>query len=864
MKRYYLIIIVFFIFILVGCKQESEVTSQQKEIYQLAVEVGYEGTFEEWLDSIKGEQGIPGENVELSAKDGYIKWKNTNDNEWYNLVSLEQLAGIDGTNGKEVTFKIDNDYIKWQYIGESTWKDLVSISLLVGPGGKNGIDGKQTEFRVNNNLLQWRYLGDIDWINIFDLSSLKGKNGTDGVNGITPHIGVNGNWFIGTLDTKVNAIGQAGTNGITPHIGENGNWWIGEQDTEISATIAVDNMDRIGTDGLYFDLTIRNGIAGYEVTGYSGTSKDIIIPNEIFGQKVISIKQGSLPSSITSLSISKYTELLPNFQNYNYLRSFDFNNAPVSTIPANAFRDAINLTTITNYQNVKNVGSYSFYNTQILFTGFDFTNIQTIGDYAFYISSISNYEVGDGVIVIEKNDAIEISNQTFIYLPDTVTTIGSNAFPLEYSIYYGGNSQVSFTSEYFFKNVKQTEDGYWYVDRNTYVGLLNYTGDLTEIKVPSQIDGKNVNVVENFAFIGNNSLSRIDLPNTVTSIGNYSFVLTRKLYILTIPSSIVNLSNSYFAPWYDFGCTAEIETQIDFPAPVVVFENNQSDINFGNNSVEYYEWGRYAFGYNSSQIKQDSGFVYLEKAASAEILAIKNAKGKVTIPSTYNSKPISRLNKYSLVGPNGGVVLVDISNGVEFISTNAFFMSNLLRYVNIPSSVSAVNYQGFKNLPNLFIYTSISSRPSNWDSSWYSNIGNVYWGSSLTVNVSSDSLYIYELNSGTAKILKYLGEWNLTTPLIIPELLDGKSVTAIGTNAISNTTSTSTLEVVIPKSILTISSRAITYYRYLKVYSNLSSKPTGWSSDYSYSSYYGYYSESYITYYWNDSWTLINNVPVAK
>ena len=795
------------------------------QVYNLGTSSGLivDMTYEEWLESIKGEKGDKGE---------------------------------PGEDGREITFRVTNNNIQWSY-DSIEWFDLISIDLLVGPKGDDGEDAQQVVFRVDSQNLQWRYVDMSSWTTLFSLSTL---NGEDGQDGLTPHIGGNGNWFIGSIDTGVQALGTQGENGLTPHIGENGNWFIGETDTTVPATTPVENMDRVGTDGLYFDLTIRNGIAGYEVVSYTGTTTDIVVPNEIFGQKVISIKQGALPTSITSLSISKYTEVLPSFQNYTNLVSFDFNNAPAKIIPANAFRDANKLSSITNYSNIDTIGTYGFYNTQILFNEFNFTNIINIGDYAFYTSSVPNMDI-EGVIIRTNGSEYSISDQTFIYLPETVQTIGYRAFPSEFSIYYAGNSNVTFTSEFFFKNVKQTSDGYWYVDRNTYVGLLNYTGELEEITVPNKLDGKNVTVVENYAFLGDNNLTRINLPNSITSIGNYAFVLTRQLYILHIPSSIVNVSNSYFAQWvgseYD-------QVGINFPAVVVVFENNQVDMNFGTNSISSYEWGRYAFGYSSSQIKQDESFVYVEKLISAEILAIKNAKGKVTIRASYNSKPITRINQFSLIGYNGGISIIDILSGVEFISTYAFYGSNTIRYINIPTSISAVNYHGFYDLDNLEIHVKATEKPSNWDSTWYYSVKSIVWNSQINGNVSSDGLYFYTYSGNNAKIVKYFGSWSLSLPLIIPTMIDGYTVTSIGNGAITYSSSSTTLEIVIPNSVTTIENQAVNYYRNLIVYSYQTSRPSGWVSTFGYSSYWSSSSESYRSYYWQSTWSIVNNDPMPN
>ena len=104
-------------------------------------------------------------------------------------------------------------------------------------------------------------------------------NGRDGTNGLTPHIGTNGNWWIGTTDTGILAVGQNGTNGqngangLTPYIGENLMWWIGEYDLGIRA-VGEDGFDgltpHIGADGYWYIGNQKTG--HYAVAPYIGAN----------------------------------------------------------------------------------------------------------------------------------------------------------------------------------------------------------------------------------------------------------------------------------------------------------------------------------------------------------------------------------------------------------------------------------------------------------------------------------------------------------------------------------------------------------------------------------------------------------------
>ncbi len=172
---------------------DSELTIRLRSIYNLALDAGtIDGTYEEWLETVKGPQGDPGRNVNLQIADGYIQWQYAGDETWNNLIQLSTLvgpAGADGTNGadgEEIVFQVSEGYIQWQYVGESTWINLIELTTLVGlPGaaginGTNGTDGKEVLFQVTDGYIQWQYIGDLTWNNLIQLSTLVGPAGADG------------------------------------------------------------------------------------------------------------------------------------------------------------------------------------------------------------------------------------------------------------------------------------------------------------------------------------------------------------------------------------------------------------------------------------------------------------------------------------------------------------------------------------------------------------------------------------------------------------------------------------------------------------------------------------------------------------
>jgi multiple sugar transport system substrate-binding protein len=118
----------------------TETTDQKEAIYKLALESGYTGTYEEWLESIKGDY------IELSVTSTHIVWKYASESVWRNLIELSKLSGLQGAAGSN------------------------------GADGKDGVDGKTPEFRVNAGYLEWKYTTDTNWTKLYEITTNNSDN----------------------------------------------------------------------------------------------------------------------------------------------------------------------------------------------------------------------------------------------------------------------------------------------------------------------------------------------------------------------------------------------------------------------------------------------------------------------------------------------------------------------------------------------------------------------------------------------------------------------------------------------------------------------------------------------------------------
>ncbi|QLY39673.1 leucine-rich repeat protein [Hujiaoplasma nucleasis] len=188
-----------------------EINERIYEIYELAVtSSAFTESYEDWLESIRGPQGLPGENgkeVQLQVFEGYIQWQHVGDETWSNLISLLDLTGSDGREvvlrlhegfiewqysgdetwltvinlqtiigdmTKVITLQVFEGYIQWQYLGDTTWNNLLELSTMIGS------DGHEVVLQVANGFVQWQYIGDETWNDLLDLSTMTGSDGNNG------------------------------------------------------------------------------------------------------------------------------------------------------------------------------------------------------------------------------------------------------------------------------------------------------------------------------------------------------------------------------------------------------------------------------------------------------------------------------------------------------------------------------------------------------------------------------------------------------------------------------------------------------------------------------------------------------------
>jgi len=356
-----------------------------------------------------------------------------------------------------------------------------------------------------------------------------------------------------------------------------------------------------------------------------------------------------------------------------------------------------NLVTEVTISNMTEIPKYLFIDCMSLHKVIISEGVETIGELAFSncinLTSIvlpSTLTTVNGIQPFTFNKKlVEVVNNTSYYMQPGYTNLG----------YIAENAKVvtQGTEPTF---VKEQGD-FVYYENGDECYLLSYKGTDTEVILPSKLGDNESYKIYKQAFMENNNVLKITIPEGVTEIGDQAFRYCRNLTSIVIPSTLEVLGEYAFD-----GCYRLVE----------IINNSSKTIYLSNTKIA-------TTGTKSLYVKTQGDYIYYENGEECYLVAYRGKETNITLPTklgnnaNYEILPNAFSQNYKLIEVTIPKTITEIPNAafsnceslkkitflgdVTIIGESAFGNCTSLRAIDIPDSVTEISYRAFSNCVNL-------------------------------------------------------------------------------------------------------------------------------------------------------------------
>ena len=598
-----------------------------------------------------------------------------------------------------------------------------------------------------------------------------------------------------------------------------------------------------------------------------------------------------IPSVITIDNIGYTVTQIEKFvfENFSWLKSIQLPEK-LESIGTSAFKYCQSLNSIEFPSSLKSIGEQAFYQSGINNELSLPDGLVTIGKKAF-----SNCNMSFVTIPISVT---KIGSQAFSYCYPTVIYCEAQAQPVGWDNDWFFAYHNNFADVYWgiSQDKKIEKEGIHFVIVDEEAIVTKYIGDNTVVKIPSTIQVNEITYdvvkIGKKAFYNCDLLLAVSIPSTILSIESRSFDnKSDNVYYCAAASQPVGWVtdwNSDNKPVY-WGIEYEeiIEQNgvqyliVDGVAVITKYVGNEAKVRLPStlkvNDIQYNitTIGDRAFS-NCESIKSLTIPSNIEKIESNAFINENINGGTMTIYCEEQSQPSEwnvdwnpnahsvywgisqenimekdgseylivdsanvRLTRYvgnqkHIVIPKS-VVFNRTSYRVAYIGDNAFSNSLMLETIVITNSVAKISDNAFFNCAYTVVYCEGPISNMIFDS-----LNKVYYDVAQEDIIEQNGIQ-YLIKKGVAVVTKYVGN---DTKLKIPATIKVGEMTydvkTIGRNAFFNCKSLE--KVLISNNVTNVESNAFSYCnKNLKIYCEVESQPSGWSS---------YWAPSYVTVIW--------------
>lgn len=287
------------------------------------------------------------------------------------------------------------------------------------------------------------------------------------------------------------------------------------------------------TRGLIFEL--NEDSTGYVVTGYNGSSREIVILNTYNGKPVTSIANGAFEGEdgITKVTVSDGIALGAGiFEECDNLKEVVLP-SDLTEIPEGTFYSCLNLKTVVIPETVTKISELAF----------------------VYCMSLNNISLPQGLKEIGEGAFGACYNLTEITIPASVETIDESAFAFTPKLVHVTNLsgveitvtstlspeiRTDETTEFTNKIVDDGKVVTYTVDEKVYLLQYEKEGHIFDIA------GYGITDIPSCAVTVNNNLTEMTIPEGVKSISESAFYFCGNVLTLNLPSSLETVEANAF------------------------------------------------------------------------------------------------------------------------------------------------------------------------------------------------------------------------------------------------------------------------------------------------------------------------------
>lgn len=234
-------------------------------------------------------------------------------------------------------------------------------------------------------------------------------------------------------------------------------------------------------------------------------------------------------------------------------------------------------------------------------------------------------------------------------------------------------SSNTYTDKYGEWTYERSTEGYGYK-------ITGYTGSMTDIVIPDEINNMPVVEIGNSAFAYCSDLTSIVIPDTVVYIDDYAFNYCSGLTSITIPDSVYSIGESAFTYCSSLPCILIPDSVTYIGDSAFNYCDNLSNIDISENNSVYSSIDGVLFNNDKSEL------IYFPNANSTDNYVVPDGVTTIGDSAFYCCTSLNSIT---------------ISESVNYINDSAFSGCTNLTDVTIPDDVIYIGNYAFEYCSNL-------------------------------------------------------------------------------------------------------------------------------------------------------------------